>query len=224
MSTPSVGIVAVNYNSAGFIGDFLDSLDTLDYPNSRLIVVDAASRDGSADEIARRRPDAELIRCDENVGIARGNNLGAARCRDHGLDYILFLNNDTTHEPDFLRLAVCLHVEISTFLDIEILDRMPTGRGAHFHGPFRFPEQIGKAASESFRAPGGNHEPGNPFLNHFPHIPDISGDHGQAARHGFHEAGGRPLLSGRKDEQIEAWQEILDPAPRIVESEAAVRM
>ena len=103
---PSVGIVTVNYNSAGFIGEFIDSIANVRYPNTRLIVVDAASQDGSMDEIARRCPSAHLIRCQENVGIARGNNLGAAFCRQHDLDYILFLNNDTTHEPDFLQLLV----------------------------------------------------------------------------------------------------------------------
>jgi GT2 family glycosyltransferase len=103
---PSVGIVTVNYNSAAFIGEFLDSLSKLDYPNAQLVVVDAASSDGSADEIARRCPQAHFERCRENIGIARGNNLGAAYCRDQGLEYVLFLNNDTTHEPGFLRTLV----------------------------------------------------------------------------------------------------------------------
>jgi hypothetical protein len=102
----TVGIVTVNYNSAAFIGEFLDSLRRVDYPDARLVVVDAASHDGSADEIARGCPRAHLIRCHENVGIARGNNLGAAYCREQGLDYVLYLNNDTTHEPDFLRTLV----------------------------------------------------------------------------------------------------------------------
>ena len=99
---PSVGIVTVNYNSAGFIGEFIDSIANVQYPNTRLIVVDAASQDGSMDEIARRCPSAHLIRCQENVGIARGNNLGAAFCRQHDLDYILFLNNDTTRRTSGL--------------------------------------------------------------------------------------------------------------------------
>ena len=103
---PSVGIVTVNYNSAPFIGEFLDSVANIEYPNARLIVVDAASHDGSADEIARRLPETHLIRCLENVGIARGNNLGAAYCREQGLDFMLFLNNDTSHEPDFLQTLV----------------------------------------------------------------------------------------------------------------------
>ena len=104
--SPSVGIVTVNYNSAAFIGEFLDSLRLVDYPNAHLIVVDAASHDGSADEIARRCPQAHLVRCEENVGIARGNNIGAEICRERGFDYILFINNDTSHEPDLLRVLV----------------------------------------------------------------------------------------------------------------------
>ncbi len=104
--TPSVGIVTVNYNSAAFIGEFIDSLGRIDYGCARLIVVDAASHDGSADEIGRRFPRAHIIRCPDNVGVAGGNNLGAQYCREQGFDYILFLNDDTKHEPDFLRLLV----------------------------------------------------------------------------------------------------------------------
>ncbi len=103
---PSVGIVAVNYNSADFIGEFIESLGKVDYASTRLVVVDAASQDGSLEEIERRCPGAHVIRCQENVGIARGNNLGIQFCGEQGFDYVLFLNNDTTHEPDFLRILV----------------------------------------------------------------------------------------------------------------------
>jgi hypothetical protein len=103
---PSVGIVVVNHNSASFIGEFIDSIERLDYPNARLIVVDAASHDCSTSEIARRLPQSHVIRAGENVGTAKGNNLGARFCRDQGLDYVLFLNNDTTHAPDFLRALI----------------------------------------------------------------------------------------------------------------------
>lgn len=104
--SPSVGIVTVNYNSAAFIGGFLDSLAAVEDPNWQLVVIDAASHDGSADEIERRYPHAHIVRCQENVGIARGNNLGAQYCLEQRLDYILFVNNDTTQEPDFLRTLV----------------------------------------------------------------------------------------------------------------------
>ena len=103
---PSVGIITVNYNSANFIGEFIDSIAELNYPNSRLIVVDGSSTDGSREELARRLPDAHLISCDENVGTARGNNIGIQYCREAGIEYALILNNDTTHEPDFLKTLI----------------------------------------------------------------------------------------------------------------------
>jgi GT2 family glycosyltransferase len=99
---PSVGIITVNYNGAAFIGEFAESLRRVRYPNFRLIVVDSASTDGSADKLARLVPDAVLLRSDENLGTAGGNNRGIARCLELGFDYVLILNNDTVLTEDFL--------------------------------------------------------------------------------------------------------------------------
>jgi GT2 family glycosyltransferase len=43
---------------------------------SRVVVVDNASRDGSAETIRIRFPQVELIACEENLGFAAGNNVG----------------------------------------------------------------------------------------------------------------------------------------------------
>jgi len=104
--SPSVGVVAVNYNSAAYVGEFAESLRRVRYPNFRLIVVDSASSDGSADELARLVPDAVLLRSDENLGTAGGNNRGIAYCLEHGFDYVLVLNNDTVLTEDFLERLV----------------------------------------------------------------------------------------------------------------------
>jgi GT2 family glycosyltransferase len=101
-SIPSVGIVTANYNSADFIGEFADSLRRVRYPNFRLIVIDSASRDGSAGELARLVPDAVLLPSEENLGTAGGNNRGIAYCLEQGFDYVLLLNNDTVLTEDFL--------------------------------------------------------------------------------------------------------------------------
>ena len=100
--SPSVAVLTVNYNGAGHIADFLASLQAVTYPNWRLVVVDNASSDGSPEEIARLFPEATLVRNDENLGITGGHNAGIRHCLEHGLDYVLFLNNDTAVEPDFL--------------------------------------------------------------------------------------------------------------------------
>jgi hypothetical protein len=99
----SVGIVVVNYNSAGFIDEFCASLRALDYANWHLIVIDSGSGDGSMDTIERAFPDATHIRCAENVGFAAGANMGIELCVASGYEYALFLNNDVTVTPDFLR-------------------------------------------------------------------------------------------------------------------------
>jgi GT2 family glycosyltransferase len=105
-TTPSVGIVIVNYNGAAFIGEFAQSVLGIAYPNFRLIAIDNASTDGSPDELARRCPDAVILRCQENKGFAGGNNVGIDYCLERRFDYVLFLNNDTVVTEGFLATLV----------------------------------------------------------------------------------------------------------------------
>jgi GT2 family glycosyltransferase len=63
------------------------------------VVVDNGSTDGSADAVAARFPDAELIRAGVNLGFAAGNNVGIRRALERGADWVLLLNNDATVEP-----------------------------------------------------------------------------------------------------------------------------
>ncbi len=58
----------------------------------RLIVVDNASTDGSAEAIAAAFPDIPLMAEAENHGFAAANNLAARRARGA---YLLLLNPDT---------------------------------------------------------------------------------------------------------------------------------
>lgn len=58
----------------------------------RVIVWDNCSQDGSADAIARRFPEVELLRSEENVGFAQANNLVAERA---DTEWLLLLNPDT---------------------------------------------------------------------------------------------------------------------------------
>lgn len=97
-----MAVLTVNYNGGGHIANFLASLRAVTYPAWTLVVVDNASSDGSPDEIAGLFPAAVLIRNDDNLGITGGHNVGIRCCLEGGFDYVLFLNNDTVVEPDFL--------------------------------------------------------------------------------------------------------------------------
>ena len=101
-SAGRVGIVLVNYNGGKFMPDCLASLAKLSYTDTRIVIVDNASADGSADEAEVQYPNIALIRHAENLGITGGNNAGLDWCRANKCDWVLLLNNDTVVQPDFL--------------------------------------------------------------------------------------------------------------------------
>lgn len=63
-------------------------------PVDELIVVDNASGDGTADEIARRFPHAVVRRLPENLGPAGGFAVAFTEAMDRGCDYIWALDDD----------------------------------------------------------------------------------------------------------------------------------
>jgi GT2 family glycosyltransferase len=79
----------------------LDSLRLQTYPadSMEVIVVDNGSADDPTGEIHARFPTARVIRNSTNLGFAVGNNRGAAEATGH---YLVFLNDDTRVEPDWL--------------------------------------------------------------------------------------------------------------------------
>ncbi len=99
--TLDLAVVVTTYNSAGTIGESLDSLLGREEDDSpaEVVVVDNASRDDSA-ALAASRPGVRLIRSERNLGLAGANNLGASRTSSGS---ILFLNPDATVLPGSLR-------------------------------------------------------------------------------------------------------------------------
>jgi GT2 family glycosyltransferase len=60
--------------------------------NQQVIVVDNDSKDGTVDLIRREFPDVELVLPGENLGFAKGVNLGASHA---DAEFVLLLNPDT---------------------------------------------------------------------------------------------------------------------------------
>lgn len=89
-----IGIVIVNYNGKNYQNACIKSLYEMDYQNFEIIVVDSASTDNSIEILKAEYPDVHVIQCDENVGVAVGNNIGIEYSRKLGTKYTLLSNND----------------------------------------------------------------------------------------------------------------------------------
>jgi len=105
----TVGIVLVNFNGMKFMPECLESLGRIDYPNAKIVVVDNASSDRSAEWVETNCPSVTLIRLPTNTGITGGNNAGIEWCRQNSCHQILLLNNDTVVEPEFLSKLMAHH-------------------------------------------------------------------------------------------------------------------
>jgi hypothetical protein len=91
-----LSIITINYNGLKDTCELIESLPA-DDDSLEVIVVDNASTQDEASEIENRFPHVMVIRSDENLGFAGGNNLGIQAA--HG-KYLFFLNNDTIiHQP-----------------------------------------------------------------------------------------------------------------------------
>jgi N-acetylglucosaminyl-diphospho-decaprenol L-rhamnosyltransferase len=88
-----ITIIIVSYNTQAMTLECIRSvLEQTSVARCEVIVVDNASKDGSADAIRRNFPDIKLIASAENLGFARANNLAARHA--HG-SRLLLLNPDT---------------------------------------------------------------------------------------------------------------------------------
>lgn len=86
-----LSIITINYNGLKDTCELIASLPA-DDDSLEVIVVDNASTEDEASEIEQRFPHVTVIRSNQNLGFAGGNNLGIKAA--HG-KYLFFLNNDT---------------------------------------------------------------------------------------------------------------------------------
>src|SRR5580700_7362537 len=103
-SRPDISVVIVSFNTRDLLHECIENLrrsagDVL----YETIVVDNASRDGSADMVAAEFPDVRLIRSDINLGFAAANNRAFEIARGR---YIVLLNSDALLRPGALPLSV----------------------------------------------------------------------------------------------------------------------
>src|SRR5262245_33675030 len=75
--TADVSVVIVNYNSREMLGRTLETLYSSGQRSSmEVILIDNASRDGSAELVRQQFPQVRLVVNRENAGLTRANNQG----------------------------------------------------------------------------------------------------------------------------------------------------
>jgi N-acetylglucosaminyl-diphospho-decaprenol L-rhamnosyltransferase len=103
-----VSAVIVSYNVRDLLLKCIASLRADGV--AHIVVVDNASKDGSAEAARRADPGIDVVALDENLGFGSGANRGVARTSS---PYVVILNPDLEVEPGATKALV------------DVLDRMP---------------------------------------------------------------------------------------------------
>ncbi|HPF35105.1 MAG TPA: glycosyltransferase family 2 protein [Candidatus Krumholzibacteria bacterium] len=103
VARPWITVVVVNWNGRPLLADCLGSLARAG-AGVRVVLVDNGSADDSVAWTREHFPAVEILRSEENLRWAGGNNLALARLREEGGEEpVLLLNNDTLVPEGSLR-------------------------------------------------------------------------------------------------------------------------
>ncbi len=101
---PLLSIIIPNWNGKHFLTECIDSLKEQTFQDFETILVDNGSTDGSTEFSEKRYGQfLRILRNEENLGFAAGNNIGIRVARGK---YIVLLNNDTRVDPHWLEELV----------------------------------------------------------------------------------------------------------------------
>ncbi len=102
---PLVSIIIPHWNGIDIITECLESLQKATYSNFEIIVVDNDSSDDSVNHIRKYFPKVIIFENSRNEGYSGGCNRGSEIAKG---EYLLFLNNDTVHQPNWIEPLVSL--------------------------------------------------------------------------------------------------------------------
>ena len=157
MAAPELAVVVVNYNTGDFLTRCMDSVHA-GSADVEVVVVDNASRDGSAERGTGAHPDVRLIRNRSNVGFARAANQGIAATT---APLVLLLNPDAEIVGGTLAGLVKVARERPRAGAIGVLVRNPDGS---IQPSARRVPRLGEALGHAFLGPL---VPSNPFTRSY---------------------------------------------------------
>jgi GT2 family glycosyltransferase len=99
---PLVSVIILNHNGQRFLSRCLSSVLETKYPRFEVVLVDNGSTDESLNIAQRefgKNEKLKIVRLGKNLGFGPANNIGFQHAMG---DYIVFLNNDTSVNSDWL--------------------------------------------------------------------------------------------------------------------------
>lgn len=99
---PRVCVIVLNFNGSADTMECVQSLQKLNYPDFKVLLVDNASEDTSWKAIPKEFPAIDVLETGDNLGYAGGNNAGIRWALSHGFEDVLVLNNDLVVAQDAL--------------------------------------------------------------------------------------------------------------------------
>ncbi|HEY5958641.1 MAG TPA: glycosyltransferase family 2 protein [Polyangiaceae bacterium] len=141
-----LAFIIVTYRATPYLDDLFATLwRHTDMANAHIIVVENASNDGTLEalhRITRGHSNVEILPQARNTGFAEGNNIGIARARALGADFVVLLNQDLELCPNWLEpLVAVMHArpEVAAAQPLILLHAEPhllntAGNQLHFCG------------------------------------------------------------------------------------------
>lgn len=106
VAAPKVFVCILNWNKPEVTLQCLRAVQSQDYANFRVVIVDNGSTDGSVAAFRALGDTIDLVEIKENIGFTGGANAGLRYVLVQGGDYVWLLNNDCECGPGTLRRLV----------------------------------------------------------------------------------------------------------------------
>lgn len=102
MATQPILIIIINWRQPHVTVECIQSLQRMDYSNKDFLIIDNGSGDNSTEIFQEKFPHIPILELPNNLGFAKGANLGLNYAIQKSYPYALLINNDAFPKIDML--------------------------------------------------------------------------------------------------------------------------
>lgn len=139
-----IAIVILNFNGTKDTIECLESINKLSAADIAFsVIIDNGSKEKFKVESSKLKVgDINIIRSEENLGFAGGNNIGIKYALKNGADYIFILNNDTILDKNLIKELLVV-MESDEKIGV-VVPKIYFAKGYEFHKDRYEKDQLGK--------------------------------------------------------------------------------